>query len=142
MNWDWMPNQVQEIPVELVLNMNPVQTSEEKTDDFQVQDEIIPGNTNNAKPGGKSLQASEPAKPDTIADMPRRQTEPPKMTELLTKPQVSNSVSGPEGEAGNVLLPPKLRSKPEMNMPEELLRDGFSGERAVDHRGFGKWTGR
>lgn len=127
MNWDWMPNQLQEIPVELVLNMNPVQTSGEKTDDFQVRDEIIPGNTNNAKPGGKSLQAPEPAKPDTIADMPRNQTETSKIPELLTKPQEPNSFSGPEGEAGNVLLPPKLRSKPEMNMPEELLRAGFSG---------------
>lgn len=125
--WDWTPNQVREIPVELALNMNPVRTSVEKTNDFQVQDETVPENTNNSKQGKKSLQTSEPVKPETIDSAPRNQTEAPKMTEQLPKPQVPAGLSGHEGEGGNVLLPPKLLNKPELVVPKELVRDGFSG---------------
>jgi TonB family protein len=125
MMWDWTPRQMQEIPVELAWTVNPVQPSVEKTIDSPIQSEQTNESSHVANMVESSLQVQ--AKPENIAAGPLVPADMPKKSELLPEPQTSAAPLGSDGETGTVLLPPKLLHKPELVVPAQLLRTGFSG---------------
>ena len=127
MMWDWTPKQMQEIPVELDWTVNSVRTSVEKTIDSPIQGEATNENSHAANMMENSLQVQAPAKLENIAAGPLVPADLPKKSELLPEPQTSAAPLGSDGETGTVLLPPKLLQKPDLVVPTQLVRTGFSG---------------
>lgn len=125
--WDWTPRQMQEVPVELAWTVTPVRTSVEKTNDSPIPGETTNEGSRTALSAEKSVRVQAPVKPENIAAGPLVPTDLPKTSELPHDPQTTVTPSGPDGETGTVLLPPKLLTKPDLDVPMELVRTGFSG---------------